>query len=95
VDRLRAEGEKKVSAVPGVAFSPDGKHLATVHDDGCLALWDAHDLRLLVTTRAHGPGVAQSVTFARDGAELACACKDGSVTFWDVRRLLRAASREK
>jgi WD40 repeat protein len=77
-------------AVQGLAFSSDGKLLATAHDDGCIGLWDAASLRALIVFNGH-PGGLRSVTFSPDGALLASAAKDGSVRFWDVAKLAHFA----
>jgi WD40 repeat protein len=65
----------------GIAFSPDGRLLATTHEDGSVKLWDASDGALLVTHRGHR-GAALGVAFLTDGRRLLTAAADGTVKVW-------------
>ena len=83
-----ATGKALVSAdaqggfVDAVAFSRDGRRLASLDDQGSIKLWDASTLRLLATLRDVGKR-AVSLAFRSDGAFLVTAHSDGSVKFWD------------
>ena len=83
VDRPGAAGG--VGGVGGtVAFSSNGKTLATAGAGGQIRLWSAATGQRLGTPMAAGPGVT-TVTFSPDGVTLATAASDGSVRLWNVR----------
>ncbi|MCP4695976.1 MAG: CHAT domain-containing protein [Gammaproteobacteria bacterium] len=77
--------------VRSVAFSPDGKTLATGSWDNSVRLWDTAGGRELRTLKGHADGVV-SVTFSPDGKTLATGSSDKSVRLWDTTdgRELRA-----
>jgi len=74
------------SPVDSLAFSPDGKILATGNDNGAIQLWDAATQQPITVFTAT-PGPITSVAFSPDGKTLASATADHTVALWDVAYL--------
>jgi WD40 repeat protein len=69
--------------VCGVAFSPDGRRLATSGADGTLRVWDTRTWRDPLVL--HGPRTeAWSPAFSPDGGRVAAVWLDGTVRVWDL-----------
>src|SRR5262249_42490885 len=67
-----------------LAFSPDGKMLATHSDNGPVLLWDMRRMQQVALLRGHNSG-GWSVAFSPDGTTLAAGSqKSGKVRLWDV-----------
>ena len=69
--------------VSSVAFSNDGKTLASGSFDSTVKLWDVATRQELATLKGHG-GVVSSVAFSNDGKTLASGSFDSTVKLWDV-----------
>jgi WD40 repeat protein len=67
-----------------VAFSPDGRRLATGAQGGALAVWAVPSGRRLATLAGHEGGVQQGEWL--DGNTLVTGSLDGSARVWDVAR---------
>ena len=65
-----------------LAFSPDGRILASAGQDASIKLWDPASGQELQTLRGHSHAVNQ-VAFAPDGKRLASAAADRTVKLWD------------
>ena len=70
--------------VDSVAFSPDGKTLATGSADGTVRLWDVATHRPDRRALTGHTGPVTSVAFSPDGKTLASGSADGTVRLWDV-----------
>ncbi len=65
-----------------IAFSPDGRQLATGDNDGVVILWDAATRQPLATFPHDGK--VHAVAFSPDGQRLATAGENGKLTVWDI-----------
>ena len=66
----------------GVAFSPDGRLLATASKDKTARLWDPATGECLRTLTGHDDFV-RGVAFSPDGRLLATASNDKTARLWD------------
>ncbi len=70
--------------IAGLAFSGDGRLLATASTDNTCRIWDAETGKPLTPPLRHR-GYAWSVAFSPDGRWLVTAGSDSTVRLWDVR----------
>ena len=69
--------------VRSIAFTSDGKLLATGDSDGVVRLWEASSGKELLTCKEH-TNVVESVAFSPSGNILASGSYDKTIRLWDV-----------
>ncbi|MEH2292422.1 eIF2A-related protein [Nostoc sp.] len=70
-------------SVHSVAFSPDGRTIASGSNDKTIKLWDVTTGREIYTLQGHSDSV-HSVAFSPDGKTLASGSHDKIIKLWDV-----------
>ncbi len=75
---------KALGIVYSVAFSPDGKYLATGDSNGRVQIWNAVTGREILTLLGHSNCV-NSVAWSGDGLTLASGSDDNTVKLWNVQ----------
>ena len=69
--------------INSVAFSPDGKHIASASDDRMVRVWDAVTGEVVAGPFIGHADCVNSVAFSPDGKRIASASRDCTVRVWD------------
>ncbi|MGH8000997.1 MAG: WD40 repeat domain-containing protein, partial [Brasilonema sp.] len=79
---LKSHSEE-LGGIHSIAFSPDGKTLASGATDKTIKIWQLSNGQELSILTGHSDHVS-SVTFSPDGKTLASGSKDKTVRLWQV-----------
>jgi WD40 repeat protein len=71
------------SSIFSLAFSPDGKYLASGSEDRTVKVWNIDSQKEVTTLQGHRYSV-RSVAFSPDGKYLASGSDDKTVKLWSV-----------
>jgi WD40 repeat protein len=82
--KLRDTLKGHMAFVSSVAYSPDGKTLASGSADTTIKLWDVATGKEQATLKGHTDNTVTSVAYSPDGKTLASGSWETTIKLWDV-----------
>jgi WD40 repeat protein len=79
----RLDGHQKAGYISGLAFSADGRLLASASWDNLIRIWDVASGKTLHVLEGHR-GFVNAVLFLRDGKTVVTGGEDGTIRLWNV-----------
>ncbi len=73
----------KACRISGIAFSPDGKWVATTGNDASVQVWEAETGKVIFELTGH-TGPTFGVAFSPDGRSLASSSVDRTIKIWQL-----------
>ena len=75
--------DHQASGITSLAYSNDGRLLASGSDEAVIQLWDVRNQQLLHTCAGHTQSIS-SLSFSRDGQEFVSGSEDGQAIVWST-----------
>jgi eukaryotic-like serine/threonine-protein kinase len=79
-----SEAATEANGANGIAFSANGRYLATANLDGTARLWEVQTGKLVRTFKGQNAQALNSIAFSGDSKLLATGSSDSTATIWNI-----------